>query len=568
MEKKRKMSLRTGLLSIIVLCWVIPILIVVSLAVFLLGKNYQESAELMVRASADYAVGQVHRQLTRAVEDSKGVSYDGVIRNAFRNYEQQKDSAELYRRVDDYISQKFSRSSQYRAVFVHFWDADGTGVYLLNSGSSGFGLLQECKQHGLLILDQMRFADTDIRMIAIHGNLYMARNLLDSHFEPYATVVLLLDPKAIFAPLDGLSRIEGPQISVDDVTFFLGETGKLIEQEPVALERADMSYYIEEDGHSFSFSADFIEYNLIRENPWLVGLTVGVGTMVLPLIIVVIAIFQRNVSRPMAILTRASRYVQSGERGYQIEKESPNLEFSKLFNDFNVMSSELKKQFDRAYLEQQATQKAQIKALQSQINPHFLNNTLEVINWEARIAGNDQVSEMIEALSTMLGAALDRKGRTQIPLQEEMGYVDAYLKIIRWRIGDQFHVHKEIAEDVLNLAVPRLILQPIAENAVEHDITKHHGGNLWVRAFRKDGYLEVDVEHDGHLTEEDKLNIDKFLSPDTVGTHVGIQNVSQRMKLIYGVSDLITIRDTDHDTIIAQLRFPLERGNAPKGDSE
>ena len=180
----------------------------------------------------------------------------------------------------------------------------------------------------------------------------------------------------------------------------------------------------------------------------------------------------------MSILTRASRYVQSGERGYQITKESPNLEFQKLYQDFNVMSTELKNQFDRSYLEQQATQKAQIKALQSQINPHFLNNTLEVINWEARIAGNEQVSEMIEALSTMLSAALDRKGRTQIPLEEELGYVDAYLRIIQWRIGDKFHVHKDIAEDVLSLAVPRLILQPIAENAVEHDITQNRGGNL------------------------------------------------------------------------------------------
>ena len=265
-------------------------------------------------------------------------------------------------------------------------------------------------------------------------------------------------------------------------------------------------------------------------------------------------------------MTRASRYVQSGERGYQITKDSPNQEFAKLIGDFNVMSSELRKQFDRLYLEQQATQKAQIKALQSQINPHFLNNTLEVINWEARIAGNDHVSEMIEALSTMLTAALDRKGRTQIPLEEELGYVDAYLRIIRWRVGEKFKIYKDIDEDVLSLAVPRLILQPIAENAVEHDITPRRGGSMWLRAFREEGYLVVEVEHDGSLTEEDQQNINKFLAPDVQGTHVGIQNVSQRLKLIYGVSGLLTIEGTDHDTIVAKLRFPLERG--VKGVSE
>ena len=89
-----------------------------------------------------------------------------------------------------------------------------------------------------------------------------------------------------------------------------------------------------------------------------------------------------------------------------------------------------------------AAQRAQIKALQSQINPHFLNNTLEIINWEARIEGNDRVSAMIEALSTMLNAALDRDGRTQIPLKEELGYVEAYLYIIRERLGEGFHVYQ------------------------------------------------------------------------------------------------------------------------------
>ena len=542
----------------IVLCWIIPIILVMTVAGFLLGRSYQESAEAMIRSSADYAFNQVQRQLTRAMEDSKGVSYDGVIRNAYRHYEQRKDDAELFRRVDDYINQQFARSAQYRAVFVKFWK-EGTGVYLLNSGTTGFGLLQECKQHSDLILEHMRTVDTEIRTMAINGNVYLARNLLDSHFKPYATVVLLLDSQIMFSPLDSLSGVVGAQICIDDLAFFLGQGERILIQEKVPLETADLSYKLEADGHTFSFSADFIGYSLLKENPWLLGIAALICLMVFPMVLLVIYLFQKNVSKPMSILTRASRYVQSGERGYQITKESPNQEFQKLYQDFNVMSTELKNQFDRSYLEQQATQKAQIKALQSQINPHFLNNTLEVINWEARIAGNEQVSEMIEALSTMLSAALDRKGRTQIPLEEELGYVDAYLRIIQWRIGDKFHVHKDIAEDVLSLAVPRLILQPIAENAVEHDITQNRGGNLWVRAFRADGYLMVEVEHDGSLTEEDKKNIEKFLAPDVQGTHVGIQNVSQRLKLIYGIPGLLTIEDTKYNTIIAKLRFPLDR---------
>ncbi len=140
------------------------------------------------------------------------------------------------------------------------------------------------------------------------------------------------------------------------------------------------------------------------------------------------------------------------------------------------MSSELKNQFERSYLEQQALQQARVKALQSQINPHFLNNTLEVINWEARLSGDERVSAMIEALSVMLNAALDRDGRSMIPLREELSYVDAYLYIIRERLGDRLVIEREIDETMLDEMVPRLIFQPLVENAVEHDLTARHGG--------------------------------------------------------------------------------------------
>ena len=76
-----------------------------------------------------------------------------------------------------------------------------------------------------------------------------------------------------------------------------------------------------------------------------------------------------------------------------------------------------------------------LKALQSQINPHFLNNTLEIINWKARLSGNEEVSEMIGALSVMMNATMNRDNEMFVPLSEELCYVDAYLTIIRQRFG-------------------------------------------------------------------------------------------------------------------------------------
>ena len=555
----KKISLKTGMLLIIILCWLVPIAILMSLAGFLLGKSYQESAEQMIRASTDYAVQQVQRQLRSGIEDSKAISYDGLIRSAYRTYLDRGDRTELHRKVDDYITRKFSRSTEYRAVFVNFWDPRvNTNVYLLNGNTTGYGLLQDCREKSVEILEIMADADTDVMPITLDGNLYIARTLVSSQFKPYATVVLMVDPKVVFAPLDGLTRIEGGQIRLDEEAFFLGESGNIISQEPVPLESMDLRYYVEFNGHQFSFCADFTDYNLLRENPWLLWLGATVSLMVLPLLIVVIYLFQQHISKPAESLGSAYRKVQSGDRGYEIAAEAPNAEFSTLFSQFNAMSKELKAQFERAYLEQQATQKAQIKALQSQINPHFLNNTLEVINWEARLSGNDNISDMIEALSTMLGAALDRKGRTQIPLEEELSYVDAYLKIIKWRMGDSFHVFKDVDSSTLGILVPRLILQPIAENAVEHDIAHRHEGSLWVRSYVEQGLMVVELEHDGILTPEDRVNIARLIARPDPESHVGLQNVSQRLKLIYGRSDLLSIEDTDHGTIIARICFPAE----------
>ena len=553
---KPKISLKLGLMTTIVICWLVPILIIVALGGILFGDNYRRSVEQEIAASADYALRQVQVQLSDAIKDSKTISYDGIVRSVYRSYRQSGDSAALYRSINDYLNQKFSRADNYKAVFISFWDkAVDVDAYLLSSGTAGYELLQTCRDSEPQILQRMANADTNICFLLLDGNLYMARNLLDSHFEPYASVVMVLEPSVVFQALYSIPRIHDLQLSIDDVLFCLDEQNSLTVGEN---RQENIRYEAEIDAHRFSFTAVPEAYDLWGENPWLSRAACAVALMVLPLLIVVIALFQHHVSRPMEVLAEANRLVQSGQRGYQIEKRPPNSEFQKLYSHFNAMSAEMKSQFERSYQEQQAAQRAQIKALQSQINPHFLNNTLEIINWEARIAENDRVSAMIEALSTMLNAALSRDGRTQIALKEELGYVEAYLYIIRERLGEGFHVHQQIDSSLVEQMIPRLILQPIVENAVEHDITTRRGGSLWVRAYRREEWIFLEVEHDGRMTEEDRQNIRLLLSDGADGgSRVGLRNVHQRLKLIYGSDGRLTMEETPEGTILARICFPM-----------
>lgn len=555
--RRRKISLKAGLMTTIVICWLAPIVTIVVLAGLLLGHSYKQSVQLEVETAAESAMEQVQTRLQDAMNNSKMVSYDGTVRSAYRSYMQEGVGVTLYRAVSDYLTHRFSLDEKYKAVFISFWDEEIAQPFALCSNTAGYEVTLAFRDQTASILEAMEEADTEILFLLLDGELYMARNLLDSSFTSYATVVMMFDTQQMFEPLAELGTAGGVRVDIDGCRFQLdaqGLSAELPEEDPAH----PLAYSTSIDGHSFSVTVGMKEYQLWRDTPWLPQVAAAAAALILPLLAVVIALFTRHVNGPIQILAQANRYVQSGQWGYQITSPPPNVEFEKLYTHFNGMSVELQNQFERARLEQQATQRAQIKALQSQINPHFLNNTLEIINWEARMADNEQVSAMIEALSTMLDAALDRGGRTQIPLREEMGYVDAYLYIIQERLGDGFHVCKEIDQTILDQAVPRLILQPIVENAVEHDITARHGGNLWVRACRRAERMVLEVEHDGTMDEKDRERIRTLLSGDTgeLECGVGLHNVHQRLKLIYGDEAFLEVGETEHGTILARIDFP------------
>lgn len=357
--KRKKTSLRLGVLAVIVTCWLVPLIIVVGLAGALLENSYQASAQQEIETSVENTLRQVRVHLENGIRDSKAVSYDGVVRSAYRSYQQNGDSAALYRSVSDYLSQNFARDIQYRVVFISFWDPEiGADAYQLSNGTSGFELLKQCQKHAPRLLEEMAGADTAIRFLVLDGQLYMARNLVDSSFQPYASVVMLMDSSILFQPLEGISRVENIRLTLDGSSFALGE-----EREIVAWEGAEATEYTftnetQADGHSLIFTADRIPYDLWAENPWMNWAVAGVALMVIPLLSITIGLFSHHITRPIETLAQANRLVQSGRRGYEIDQQPPNMEFGKLYDHFNGMSTELQHQFEQAYLEQQSAAEA------------------------------------------------------------------------------------------------------------------------------------------------------------------------------------------------------------------
>ena len=288
----------------------------------------------------------------------------------------------------------------------------------------------------------------------------------------------------------------------------------------------------------------------------------------IPLVVQMMRFFHKKVTVPLGELIVAADSVREGKLGIQIANEEDNEEFYRMKESFNHMSQQLKNQFDKIYLEEVALRDAKIMALQSQINPHFLNNTLEIINWEARLNGNDKVNGMIEALSTMLGETMNRKEAQFHSVADEMAYADAYLYIISQRFGAKFRCTQKIDERLLTLQVPRLIIQPIVENAVEHGMDIATQGRLEIRLFeREDGYLCIEVEDNGRLTRADRQKIDRLLNQDIEPSKekrvsLGIRNVDQRLKMIYGADCGLFIAGSEEKNTVSTI---LLKTDVPTG---
>ena len=176
--------------------------------------------------------------------------------------------------------------------------------------------------------------------------------------------------------------------------------------------------------------------------------------------------------------------------------------------------------------------------------------------------GDVKVSKMIESLSTVLDAALDRKKKPEVRLAEEMTYVNAYLYIIDQRFGKRLAVSTDLPEELMDYKVPRLILQPVIENAVEHGIGPAGQGTVALRGYRRGDRLILEIENGGGLSREDEARIHRLLSPDydsskeTAG-NIGIANVNQRLRILYGEDCGLSIFRGEGDQVIARLKIAV-----------
>jgi sensor histidine kinase YesM len=263
--------------------------------------------------------------------------------------------------------------------------------------------------------------------------------------------------------------------------------------------------------------------------------------------------FSLSITRPVLKLTQAANELSKGRFDKQINVET-NDEISFLAKTFDRMRININNLIleikNKAQLEHELQQnklllqESQFRSLQSQINPHFLFNTLNTLSKKAYLEGSEETSDLLVSVAGLLRYNLKRLDRS-VTLQEEVMVLKQYMDIQKARFTERLKLLMEVDESCLNVRIPALTLQPIIENAVIHAIEpKEDGGTIWVRIMDEDDRIRIEIEDDGAGMAEEKIK--QILEEDTVQTEghstgIGFSNVVKRLRLFFGYEEVIDI---------------------------
>lgn len=211
----------------------------------------------------------------------------------------------------------------------------------------------------------------------------------------------------------------------------------------------------------------------------------------------------------------------------------PADEVGRLGREYKEMRREIDELMQQKYESGIAIKDAELKALQAQINPHFLYNTLDLINWEAMERDAPEIGELVQMLARYYKSVL-RKGFDTVSLHHEIEHIVTYVKIQNFRFDGRIHLKVEIPEELMSKKMLKLTLQPIIENSVSHGISAEDEGEetITVRAREEDGDLIIEVQDDGKGMTKEQL--ETILKVDENNSHYAVFNIHDRIRLKYG----------------------------------
>lgn len=277
--------------------------------------------------------------------------------------------------------------------------------------------------------------------------------------------------------------------------------------------------------------------------------------------------YSKRTNQPIQKLKEAMRKIQKGNLDVQLKIDS-NDEIGIVANGLNLMTENLKDYINRVYIAEISQKNAELETLKTQIQPHYLYNTLDVIRMTAITNDDKTAAEMLDNLSAQLKYLIGTTS-DMVTLNAEIENIRNYFNLVRIRFDNRFELEIDIPDDLLGLEVPQLILQPIVENAVTHGLRPKEGeGLIAIYAKKEEGNLKITVMDNGvGMNEEQFTKLQSLLKSPGPGQRtgstwesIGIKNVYDRIKLIYGAAYGLEISSFEGMGTIVNYNLPLISG--------
>lgn len=324
----------------------------------------------------------------------------------------------------------------------------------------------------------------------------------------------------------------------------------------------------------FSVNLSSVDWNLIgiipyqeysSQNRYLLWLTVFTIIIASLFISFLVLFFVPKVLNPLSVLTKSLKKAKPGEKIDQVPLHSQN-EIGNLIDSYNQLNERISSLMLRVKKGESLKRQVDLQALQNQINPHFLYNTLASIHWIALSSGSTDISRMVSSLSTYLRFSLN-KGNEFCTIEQEIDHLLQYVQIQSIRFPDAFAVNLNIPNEIKQHNILKLLLQPLIENCILHGIGQEDDPklNINVLVHKKSGVIYFSVKDDGVGISKEMIAkltqqfIDDELKEVVVGQNYGLRNVNLRLILHYGISARLRIQSLDNSGTEVQFSIPITR---------
>lgn len=267
-------------------------------------------------------------------------------------------------------------------------------------------------------------------------------------------------------------------------------------------------------------------------------------------------VLSRSLSRPVRALSQGMENVRRGDYSVRLPVPAGD-EMARLCQGFNQMMNEYQENLERSVKRQRELNETQLRMMQAQLNPHFLYNTLDTVKWLGITHNVPQVAMLAGDLAGILRASIT--GNELIPLQEELALVEKYIDIQSLRYQDRFTCELDVAERFQRCVVPKLVLQPLVENAVTHGVSDREDGYIKVWAEEEIGELVLHVSDNGRGMPKDVLERLQDKSRPVEGGHLGLHHVDSILRLHFGQRYGVSAVSEPGRGSVVSVRLPLRR---------